>query len=64
MKKRVVVTGLGVISPVGNDISSFWNSLKEGKSGVGLTTSFDTTGFDSRIAAEIKNFDPTHYGIS
>ncbi|MBU4252803.1 MAG: beta-ketoacyl-ACP synthase II [Candidatus Omnitrophica bacterium] len=64
MKKRVVVTGLGVISPVGNDISSFWNSLKEGKSGVGLTTSFDATGFDSRIAAEIKNFDPTHHGIS
>jgi 3-oxoacyl-[acyl-carrier-protein] synthase II len=64
MKKRVVITGLGVISPVGNDVASFWESLKEGKSGVGLNTSFDTTGFDSRIAAEVKNFDPTHYGIS
>ncbi|HPT39894.1 MAG TPA: beta-ketoacyl-ACP synthase II [Candidatus Omnitrophota bacterium] len=64
MKKRVVITGLGVISPVGNDVASFWNSLKEGKSGVGPTTSFDATAFDSRIAAEVKNFDPTHYGIS
>jgi len=64
MNKRVVVTGLGVISPVGNDIASFWNSLKEGKNGVGPITSFDATGFDSRIAAEVKNFDPTDYGIS
>ncbi len=64
MKKRVVITGLGVISPVGNDIASFWQSLKEGKSGVGQITSFDAAHFDSRIAAEVKNFDPTHYGIS
>lgn len=64
MKKRVVITGLGVISPVGNDIASFWQSLKEGKSGVGPTTSFDPTGFDSRIAAEVKNFNPSQYGIS
>ena len=64
MKKRVVITGLGVISPVGNDIASFWQSLKEGKSGVGPITSFDAADFDSRIAAEVKNFDPTHYGIS
>ena len=64
MKKRVVITGLGVISPVGNDSSSFWQSLKDGKSGVGHTTSFDATAFDSRISAEVKNFDPTRYGIS
>jgi 3-oxoacyl-[acyl-carrier-protein] synthase II len=64
MKKRVVITGLGVISPVGNDVASFWNSLKEGKGGVGPTTSFDASAFDSRIAAEVKDFDPTHYGIS
>jgi 3-oxoacyl-[acyl-carrier-protein] synthase II len=64
MKKRVVITGLGVISPVGNDVLSFWESLKEGKSGVGLITSFDATGFDSRLAAEVRNFDPTDYGIS
>jgi 3-oxoacyl-[acyl-carrier-protein] synthase II len=64
MKKRVVITGLGIISPVGNDVSSFWQSLKDGKSGVGPNTSFDATGFDSRIAAEVKNFVPTNYGIS
>ncbi|PIQ91027.1 MAG: beta-ketoacyl-[acyl-carrier-protein] synthase II [Candidatus Omnitrophica bacterium CG11_big_fil_rev_8_21_14_0_20_41_12] len=64
MKKRVVVTGLGIISPVGNDVSSFWESLKNGKCGVGPITIFDATAFDSRIAAEVKNFDPTHYGIS
>ncbi|MFA6358114.1 MAG: beta-ketoacyl-ACP synthase II [Candidatus Omnitrophota bacterium] len=64
MKKRVVITGLGVISPVGNDVASFWQSLKDGKNGVGPITSFDATAFDSRIAAEIKNFDPTRYGIS
>ncbi|MFA5350688.1 MAG: beta-ketoacyl-ACP synthase II [Candidatus Omnitrophota bacterium] len=64
MKKRVVITGLGVITPVGNDISSFWQSLIDGKSGVGPNTSFDAAGFDSRIAAEVKDFDPTKYGIS
>jgi len=64
MKKRVVITGLGVVSPVGNDVASFWQSLKEGKSGVGPITSFDATAFDSRIAAEVKNFDPTQHGIS
>jgi 3-oxoacyl-[acyl-carrier-protein] synthase II len=64
MKKRVVITGLGIISPVGNDVSSFWQSLKDGKSGVGPNTSFDATAFDSRIAAEVKNFVPTNYGIS
>lgn len=64
MKKRVVITGLGVISPVGNDPSSFWGSLKDGKNGVGPITSFDAADFDSRIAAEVKNFNPTDYGIS
>jgi 3-oxoacyl-[acyl-carrier-protein] synthase II len=64
MKKRVVITGLGVISPIGNDVTSFWQSLKEGKSGVGPITSFDPAAFDSRIAAEVKNFDPTQHGIS
>jgi 3-oxoacyl-[acyl-carrier-protein] synthase II len=64
MDRRVVVTGLGVISPVGNDISSFWEALKEGRNGVGPLTSFDATGFDSRIAAEVKGFNPALYGIS
>ena len=63
-ENRVVVTGLGVISPIGNDILAFWNALKEGKSGAGKITSFNATGFDSQIAAEIKDFDPPLYGIS
>ena len=63
MKKRVVITGLGVITPVGNDILSFWESLKEGRSGVGPITSFDASGFDSRIAGEVKGFNPDIYGI-
>ncbi|MFH1198853.1 MAG: beta-ketoacyl-ACP synthase II [Candidatus Omnitrophota bacterium] len=64
MENRVVITGLGVISPVGNDIPIFWQSLKEGKSGAGPITCFDASKFDSRIAAEIKNFTPALYGLS
>ncbi len=63
-KNRVVVTGLGVISPVGNDIPAFWDALKSARSGVGPTTSFDASRFDSRISAEVKGFDPLSYGIS
>lgn len=59
--KRVVVTGLGVISPVGNDIPSFWQSLMEGKCGIGPITTFDTTDFKVKIAAEVKDFDPLLY---
>jgi len=58
-ENRVVITGLGVISPVGNDVPTFWKALKEGKSGVGPLTSFDPTAFDSRIAGEVKGFDPS-----
>ncbi len=54
--KRVVVTGCGVISPVGNRKDSFWDSLTNGKSGVGDITQFDATEFDSRIAGEVKDF--------
>ena len=46
-EKRVVITGLGVISPVGNDVSTFWKALREGKSGVGPLTSFESSAFDS-----------------
>jgi 3-oxoacyl-[acyl-carrier-protein] synthase II len=63
MKNRVVVTGLGVISPVGNDISSFWDSLSNGRGGVGPLTRFDASKFDSRIAAEVKGFEPALYGM-
>lgn len=61
---RIVVTGLGIISPVGNSVASFWESLKEGKSGIGPLTSFDPAKFDSRIAGEVKGFDPGAFGMS
>jgi 3-oxoacyl-[acyl-carrier-protein] synthase II len=63
-ENRVVVTGLGVISPVGNDIFGFWQALKDGKGGIGKITSFDASRFDSRVAGEVKGFDPNLYGIS
>jgi len=56
--RRVVITGLGCISPLGNDIQSTWEAVLAGESGVGLITHFDTTDFRTRIAAEVKGFDP------
>ncbi|RJO65523.1 MAG: beta-ketoacyl-[acyl-carrier-protein] synthase II [Candidatus Omnitrophota bacterium] len=64
MEHRVVVTGLGVVSPIGNDVASFWNSLKEGESGIDTITAFDPSAFESRIAGEVKGFVPSLYGIS
>ena len=58
MKKKVVVTGMGAVSPIGNTVEEFCASLKEGKSGIGPITAFDTTGFDVTIAGEVKNFNP------
>lgn len=57
--KRVVVTGMGIVSPVGNSLPEFWRALKNGESGVGPITRFDTSAFTTRYAAEVKNFDPT-----
>jgi len=59
--RRVVVTGLGCITPVGNDINTFWDSLINGKHGFGPITKFDVAGMKVRIAAEVKNFDPEKY---
>jgi len=61
MHKKVVITGMGVISPIGNDIDSFWTGIKEGKSGLGPITGFDASAFDSKIGAEVKNFEPGLY---
>ena len=55
---RVVVTGLGAVTPIGNDISTFWKNLVDGVSGAGYITAFDTTDFPVRIACEVKGFDP------
>jgi len=60
-ERRVAVTGLGVVSPIGNSIEKFWKSLIEGKSGVSRLTCFDPTHFTSKVAAEVKDFDPAPY---
>lgn len=57
-KKRVVITGLGAITPVGNNVPETWQNLLEGKSGIGLISRFDASTLPTRIAAEVKNFDP------
>ena len=60
-KSRVFVTGLGIISPLGLNVSATWNSAKAGKSGVSTITSFDPSDFETKIAGEIKDFDPLEY---
>jgi 3-oxoacyl-[acyl-carrier-protein] synthase II len=59
--RRVVITGLGALTPIGNNVSDFWRSLKEGKNGVGPITKFDATKFKTRFACEVKDFDPLAY---
>lgn len=62
-RRRVVVTGLGVISPVGNTVEDAWKAIKAGKSGIGPITLFDASSFPVKIAAEVKDFDITRYGL-
>jgi 3-oxoacyl-[acyl-carrier-protein] synthase II len=62
MRRRVVITGIGVINPLGNDVETVWNALKEGKSGVARTTIFDAGNFPTKISSEIKNWDVTEIG--
>lgn len=59
--RRVVVTGLGILSPVGNTVKEFWDSLVNGRSGIGRITYFDTAQYDCKIAGQLKNFNPDHY---
>lgn len=61
MKRRVVITGLGAITPLGNDIGATWEALKSGLSGVAAITKFDASAFPSRIAGEVKDFDPLRF---
>jgi len=61
MKRKVVVTGMGAISSIGKSVAEYGASLKEGKSGIGPITLFDTTGYDVTIAGEVKDFDPSLY---
>jgi 3-oxoacyl-[acyl-carrier-protein] synthase II len=60
-KRRVVITGLGIISPVGNDVATAWKNIREGVSGIGPITHFDATAFPTRIAGEVRDFDPANY---
>jgi len=62
MRRRVVITGVGAINPMGHDVETVWSGLKEGKSGVGYTTIFDASRFPTRISAEIKDWDVTDTG--
>ncbi|MGK0248699.1 MAG: 3-oxoacyl-[acyl-carrier-protein] synthase II [Oleispira sp.] len=62
--RRIVVTGLGMISPLGNTVEDSWQSLIAGKSGVSIIESFDTEGFATKIAGQVKNFDVTQYGLT
>ena len=79
MKRRVVITGLGIVSPVGNDIPTAWDNIVNGRSGIGRITRFDPSAFNAQIAGEVKGFDVTqilpvkeartmdtfiHYGIA
>jgi len=61
LKHRAVITGMGVVSPVGSHLNEFWNNLIEGKSGIGLLTRFDTTNLPTKVAAEVKDFEPTDW---
>jgi len=60
-ERRVVITGLGVVTPVGLELETFWSNLKSGVSGIGPITAFDATEYDCRIAGEVLGFEPVHY---
>ena len=59
--RRVVITGMGCVTPIGNDVPTFWESLKNGKCGIGPITHFDTTDYKAKVAGEVKGFDPLQY---
>ncbi|MFT4249322.1 MAG: beta-ketoacyl-ACP synthase II [Pseudomonas sp.] len=61
MSRRVVVTGMGIVSPLGNDLASSWDGIIQGRSGIGPITQIDASQFTTRIAGEIKDFDPTRF---
>ena len=63
MSRRVVVTGMGAITPIGLSVEEFWQSIKEGKIGFGEITKFDTEGYKCHLAAEVKDFDAKQYMV-
>jgi 3-oxoacyl-[acyl-carrier-protein] synthase II len=62
--RRVVVTGYGMLSPIGNSVNTAWSNLLEGQSGIGRISTFDTESFTTQIAGEVKGFDPSAFGLS
>ena len=62
MRRRVVITGIGAVNPMGHDVETVWAGLKEGKSGVGYTSIFDASSFPTRISAEVRDWDVSHFG--
>jgi len=62
MRRRVVITGIGAVNPIGHDVETVWNNLKEGKSGVARTTIFDASAFPTKISAEVKDWDVSKAG--
>lgn len=61
MNRRIVITGLGTVNPIGNNVDDTWSGIRAGKCGIGPITHFDTTDFDVKIAAEVKNFNPDEW---
>src|SRR6476620_5934862 len=61
IQRRVVITGMGVVSPVGNSVEEAWSNIAAGKSGIGPITSFDTGSLEVKIAGEVRDFDPLTY---
>src|SRR2546428_10955695 len=59
--RRVVITGRGAVTPVGNDVETFWSNLKNGVSGIRAIDAFDTTGYDCRIGGQGRDFDPKSF---
>src|SRR6476660_9805954 len=60
-ERRVVITGMGVVTPVGNSLETFWSSLKKGVSGIGTIDAFDTSGYDCKIGGQVRDFDPKQF---
>ncbi len=60
-ERRVVITGIGVVTPVGNDLATFWNNIKNGVSGIGPITAFDAKDYDCRIGGEVRDFNPVEF---
>src|SRR2546421_6727659 len=57
-ERRVVITGMGVVTPIGNDLETFWSNLRNGVSGIHTIDAFDATGYDCKIGGQVRDFDP------